>query len=153
MICYKEGILSFCTLYGVWGDDFHKKFQILEFFFSFCFISFIFLNIIAARYTLKGSRSIQGFALIRAVLFYLEKNSKKTPANTKTRKIQGFQIIKFSAVVVVIHSLDFSRSNTYINFCFVLLIKTNSYGLICFQMRNIYKNSRWSRMEQTKLTV
>ena len=30
MICYTEQNLSFCTLYGVWGDDFHKKFQILE---------------------------------------------------------------------------------------------------------------------------
>ena len=27
---YKERKLSFCTLYGAWGDDFHKKFQILE---------------------------------------------------------------------------------------------------------------------------
>ena len=31
MICYKERNLLFCTLYGVWGDDFHqKKIQILE---------------------------------------------------------------------------------------------------------------------------
>ena len=30
MICYKERNLSFCTLYGVWGDDFNKIFQILE---------------------------------------------------------------------------------------------------------------------------
>ena len=30
MVCYKERNLSFCTLCGVWGDDFHKKFQILE---------------------------------------------------------------------------------------------------------------------------
>ena len=30
-----EQNLSFCTLYGMWGDDFHKKFQILEIFFSF----------------------------------------------------------------------------------------------------------------------
>ena len=30
MVCYKERNLSFCTLYGVWGDDFHKNFQILE---------------------------------------------------------------------------------------------------------------------------
>ena len=32
--------------YGVWGDDFHKKFQILEFFFSFCFISVKFLMLL-----------------------------------------------------------------------------------------------------------
>ena len=30
LVCYKERNLSFCTLYGVWGDDFHKKFHILE---------------------------------------------------------------------------------------------------------------------------
>ena len=30
LICYKERNISFCNLNGVWGDDFHKKFQILE---------------------------------------------------------------------------------------------------------------------------
>ena len=30
MVCYEERNLSFCILYGVWGDDFHKKIQILE---------------------------------------------------------------------------------------------------------------------------
>ena len=39
MVYYKERNLSICTLYGVWGDDFHKKFQILEKKISFCFIS------------------------------------------------------------------------------------------------------------------
>ena len=32
MVCYKKQNLSFCTLYGVWGDDFQfykKKFFIL----------------------------------------------------------------------------------------------------------------------------
>ena len=33
----------FCTLNGVWGDDFHKKFQILEFFSSIRFNEFNFL--------------------------------------------------------------------------------------------------------------
>ena len=28
MVFYKERNLTFCTLNGVWGDDFHKKFQI-----------------------------------------------------------------------------------------------------------------------------
>ena len=59
----------FCTLYGVWGDDFHKKFQILEEKkFSFYFITFNFLMLLLLHKTLKGSRNIQGFALIRAVL-------------------------------------------------------------------------------------
>ena len=48
MVCYKERNLSFCFLYGVWGDDFHKKFQIFEekIFILFYFIEFF--NVIAA---------------------------------------------------------------------------------------------------------
>ena len=38
MICYKEQKLCFCTLYGVWGDDFQKKLQILEKKISFYFV-------------------------------------------------------------------------------------------------------------------
>ena len=45
LVWYKERILSFCTLYGVWEDDFQKKIQILEFFFDFCFVSLNFLNV------------------------------------------------------------------------------------------------------------
>ena len=37
-----------CTLYGVWGDDFNKKFQIFEFFFLILFYFIEFLNIITA---------------------------------------------------------------------------------------------------------
>ena len=59
----------FCTLYGVWGDDFHKKFQVLEFFFAFYFVTFNFLILLLLHETLNGSWNIQGFALIRAVLF------------------------------------------------------------------------------------
>ena len=50
MVCYKEQNLSFCTLYGVWGDDFHKKFQILEkkifilFFLTFNFLILLLLH-------------------------------------------------------------------------------------------------------------
>ena len=45
MICYKERNLSFCTLYGVQGDDFYLKFSNLKkkFVFSFCFVTFNFL--------------------------------------------------------------------------------------------------------------
>ena len=72
LICYKERNLYFCTVNGVWGDDFHKKFQILEKKkFSFYFITINFLMLLLHHKTLKGSRNIQGFALIRAVLFDL----------------------------------------------------------------------------------
>ena len=45
MICYKERNLSFCTLYEVWGDDFHIKFQIFEkkIFILFYFIDFFYV--------------------------------------------------------------------------------------------------------------
>ena len=47
MVCYKERNLSLCTLYGVWGDDFHKKFQNLEEKkFSFYFFSLNFLMLL-----------------------------------------------------------------------------------------------------------
>ena len=68
MICCKERNLSFCILYGVWGYDFHKKFQILEKKFHFILLHLIFLMLLLLHKTLKGSRNIQGFALIRAVL-------------------------------------------------------------------------------------
>ena len=59
-------------LYFIWrvGDDFHKKFQIKKKF-HFVFITFIFLMLLLLHKTLKGSRNIQGFALIRAVLYFL----------------------------------------------------------------------------------
>ena len=64
--------LFYCKLYGVWGDDFQRKFQILEKEkCSFHFITFNFLNVFTAPKTLKGSRNYQDFALIRAVLFKL----------------------------------------------------------------------------------
>ena len=53
MVCFKEQNLSFCTFCGVWGDDFHKKF----------------IKKFQIPTALKGSRNIQGFVLIRAVLF------------------------------------------------------------------------------------
>ena len=40
-------------------------------FFSFYFITFNFLMLLLLHKPLKGSRNIQGFALIRAVLFLL----------------------------------------------------------------------------------
>ena len=48
---------------------FIKNFQILELFFSICIISFNFSNVFTAPKNLKGSRNIQGFALLRAVLY------------------------------------------------------------------------------------
>ena len=47
---------------------FIKNFQILEKKISFCFITIIFLMLLLHHKTLKGSRNLQGFALIRAVL-------------------------------------------------------------------------------------
>ena len=53
MIGFLQGaksILLYCTLYGVWGDDFHKKFQNLEkknfilFFFSLNFFMLLLLH-------------------------------------------------------------------------------------------------------------
>ena len=46
-----------------------KKFHILEKKFLLFFL-IEFFNVITAPQTLKGSRNIQGFALIRAVLFH-----------------------------------------------------------------------------------
>ena len=58
----------FCTLYGVWGNDFHRKiFKFYKKKFHFFFIKFF--KVITASKTLNGRRNIQGFALIRAVLF------------------------------------------------------------------------------------
>ena len=61
---------NFMLLYFIWrvGDDFHKKPQVLENYFVY-FITLSCFNVITAPETLKGNREIQGFALIRAVLF------------------------------------------------------------------------------------
>ena len=49
MICYKEQNLSFCTLYGVWGDNFQKKIQILEKKnFPFILLNLFFLRVFTA---------------------------------------------------------------------------------------------------------
>ena len=61
----------------MWGDDFHKNFQILEEKNSFCFISFNFLMLLLLRKPYKGSRNIQGFALIRAVLLTMNFKQKQ----------------------------------------------------------------------------
>ena len=61
---------KFLFLYGVWGDDFHKNFQILEKKMYFILLYLVFF-VITAHETSKGSRNIRGFALIRAVLLCL----------------------------------------------------------------------------------
>ena len=67
-MCYKERNLSFSTLYDVWGDDFRKNFQFLEKRNFILLYKLNFLVLLQLHKTLKGSRNIQGFALIRAVL-------------------------------------------------------------------------------------
>ena len=46
-----------------------KKFEILEFFYYIQYVNDIYVFTVLQK-TLKGSRNIQGFALIRAVLFF-----------------------------------------------------------------------------------
>ena len=62
---------KFITLYFIWpvGDDFYKKLKFKKK--SFHFKLF---HVFSAQLTLKGSRNIPGFALIRAVLFQVELN-------------------------------------------------------------------------------
>ena len=62
----KSILLYFLMACG--GMIFIKNFQILEKKNSIYFITFNFLMLLLLRETLKGSRNIQGFALIRAVL-------------------------------------------------------------------------------------
>ena len=50
-----ERNLSFYTLYGVWGDDFHKSLQILEKNFIIFFLTFNFLMLFLLHKT-----SLQG---------------------------------------------------------------------------------------------
>ena len=54
------------------GDDFffNSNFR-KNIFFFILFYLIEFLNVITAPKTFKGSRNIQGFALIQAVLFYI----------------------------------------------------------------------------------
>ena len=97
MIGYKELNLSFCTLNGVWGDDFHKKFQISRKIFFLNFITFNFLMLLLLHKTLIGSRNIQGFVLIQAVLFIfsfsffpLLKGREKLPVEQQNCKSHNF---------------------------------------------------------------
>ena len=55
------------------GMIFIKKVQILENKFFNFFDTFNFLMLLLLHKTLKGSRNIQGFALVRAVLFGVER--------------------------------------------------------------------------------
>ena len=49
MICYKERNLSFCTLNGVWGDDFYFKKILIQKKKNFILFYFIeFFNVITA---------------------------------------------------------------------------------------------------------
>ena len=50
----KERNLSFCTLYGVWGYDFHKKFQILEKSFILFYFIKIFMLLLLLHKPLKA---------------------------------------------------------------------------------------------------
>ena len=75
---------------------FQKKIQILEFVFYFYFFTFIFLMLLLLHKTLKGSRNIQGVALIRAVLFIVcfwilqtVPDSANTVADSATSPIFG----------------------------------------------------------------
>ena len=46
-----QGAKSFCTLYGVWGEDFHKKFWFLE---ENNFILFHYIDIFKQFYCFKN---------------------------------------------------------------------------------------------------
>ena len=59
-------------------DDFYKKVQVLEKKISFYFNKFNFLTYLLLQKTLKGSRNIQGFALIRAVLLLFRNSLAKS---------------------------------------------------------------------------
>ena len=59
MMCYKERKLSFCTLYGVWRDDFPKKFQNSEKKISFHFIPYnVFMLLLLLH---KSSKAVETF--------------------------------------------------------------------------------------------
>ena len=80
----------------MWGDGFHKNIQIKKN--SFYFLTFIFLIILLLHKTLKGSRNIQGSALVRAVMFKLKIFEKINVFLRFLEKIKGFlrfQIQKF----------------------------------------------------------
>ena len=52
---------------GVWGDDFYKNLKVFQKKCFILFFTFIFSSYLKS-YTLKGSRNIQCFSLIRAIL-------------------------------------------------------------------------------------
>ena len=75
----------------MWGDDFHKKFQILKtFFFRFYYIL---LNI-------KRHRNIQGFALVRAVLFKLFETILKPETNSETEFKIALKIVNIHLGII-----------------------------------------------------
>ena len=77
LICHyrfvtRSKIYPFLIYMACEGMIFIKKFQILEKKNSFYFTTFNFLMLLLLHKTLKGSRNIQGFALIPAVLLYIK---------------------------------------------------------------------------------
>ena len=70
--------LSFCTLYGVWVDNFHKKFRILEKKVSFNFITFNFFRVITASLNIKRQSEHSGLRLDTSSLVEIRDHLFKT---------------------------------------------------------------------------
>ena len=114
----------------------------------------LFFNVNTAPYTLKGSRKIQGFALIRAVLFssayylyiwhsgniYIRKSTKGANREKLERKncrpvvfCQTFvnlanAITRFYIAISAILSFHFDFLNIFL-FCRKILSRINGFGL------------------------
>ena len=92
LICYKERNLSFCTLYGVWGDDFYLKnsnFRGKKF--SIHFISFNSLCYYCCSINLKTQSEHSGLRLDTSSLVSFQFESYenfRTNKNFKANKIQ-----------------------------------------------------------------
>ena len=88
MICYNERNPFFCTLYGVWGDDFIQKIQIQDFFFNFKLLHLKFkknlnlnLNLKKLKKLLLSKKKIKN--LERS--FYCSRNLKRQSERSELR--------------------------------------------------------------------